>query len=265
MKLTFKIFRFNPSVDSSPRWSVYEVEVDKSATILDALLKIKENIDPSLTLRYSCRQAVCGSCGMIINGKERLACFTRVLELDSDIITIEPLKNFPVSKDLVTDFTELFIKEKTVKPYIIRRDLEEMMKPVGMYLQKEEETLRYLQFAECIECGLCVSACPTFSIDRLFLTPMVLNKAYRFSADPRDEGFEERLPIIDSEHGCWRCHFALACSNVCPKGIDPAKSIQYLKNLVTSHSLLELLLGRVKEKKKTELLARPHISSESEI
>ncbi|MEM1776033.1 MAG: succinate dehydrogenase iron-sulfur subunit, partial [Nitrososphaerota archaeon] len=261
MKVTFKIFRFNPAVDSSPRWSVYEVEVDKSATILDALLKIKENIDPTLTLRYSCRQAVCGSCGMVINGKERLACFTRVLELNSNMITIEPLKNFPVIKDLVTDFTELFVKEKTIKPYIIRRDLEEMMKPVGMYLQKEEETLSYLQFAECIECGLCVSACPTVSIDRLFLTPMVLNKAYRFSIDPRDEGFEERLSIIDSEHGCWRCHFALACSNVCPKGIDPGKSIQYLKNMITSHSLLELFLGRTKKKKKTELLERPHISS----
>ncbi|MEM1742976.1 MAG: 2Fe-2S iron-sulfur cluster-binding protein, partial [Nitrososphaerota archaeon] len=102
MKVTFKIFRFNSAVDSSPRWSVYEVEVDKSATILDALLKIKENIDPTLTLRYSCRQAVCGSCGMVINGKERLACFTRVLELNSNMITIEPLKNFPVIKDLVT-------------------------------------------------------------------------------------------------------------------------------------------------------------------
>lgn len=252
-KIVFKVFRFNPSVDVSPRWKEYQVEVDRGTTVLDALLKIKEEQDPSLAIRYSCRQAVCGSCGMMINGKQRLACFTRVLELKSNRVIVEPLSNLPITRDLVTDFSDLFVKEKSIKPYIIRNDVDEMMNPTGMYLQKPDELLKYLQFADCIECGLCSSACPTFSTDRLFLTPMILNRAYRFSADPRDNGLDSRLPIIDSEHGCWRCHFATACSNVCPKGVDPAKSIQLLKKMVTSSTIFKTF-----KKKPVELLSVPH-------
>lgn len=253
-RIQFKVFRFNPSIDISPRWKIYEVEVDRGSTVLDALLKIKEERDPSLTVRYSCRQAICGSCGMMINGKQRLACFTRVLELNTKVVVVEPLNNYPIIRDLVTDFSDLFIKEKLVKPYIIRDDIQEMMNPTGMYLQKPEELLEYLQFADCIECGLCSSACPTYSTDSLFLTPMILNKAYRFSADSRDIGFHHRLPIIDSEHGCWRCHFAAACSSVCPKGIDPAKSIQLLKRMITSASIFK----RIK-KRETRLISRSHV------
>jgi succinate dehydrogenase / fumarate reductase iron-sulfur subunit len=253
VKIKFRIFRFNPSVDSSGRWDEYELEVDKSTTILDVLLRIKEAIDPTLAVRYSCRQAVCGSCGMIVNGKQRLACFTRVLELNSSIVTIEPLRNLPIIRDLVTDFSDLFKKERMVKPYVIRSDVEEITKPTGMYLQRPEELLEYLQFADCIECGLCSSACPTYSTDPLFLTPMVLNKAYRFTADSRDMGLYDRFSIIDSEHGCWRCHFAAACSSVCPKGVDPAKSIQLLKKVTISASIF----NRVK-KRRVELALRPH-------
>lgn len=254
-KIKFKVFRFNPALDPLPTWKIYEVEVDRSLTVLDALLKIKEEQDPSLSVRYSCRQAICGSCGMMINGKQRLACFTRVLELNSNLVVVEPLNNYPIIRDLVTDFSDLFMKEKMVKPYIIRDDVEEMLNPTGMYLQKPEELLEYSQFADCIECGLCSSACPTYSTDSLFLTPMILNKAYRFSADSRDGGLAYRLPVLDSEHGCWRCHFAAACSSVCPKGIDPAKSIQLLKRLVTSSSIL----GRTRTKKKElRIISRPH-------
>ena len=259
MKVTFKVFRFNPAVDTSGRWAKYEVEIDRATTVLDALLKIKETIDPTLSVRFSCRQAVCGSCGMMINGKQRLACFTRVFELNSDTVIVEPLRNLPIIKDLVTDFSDLFAKEKKIKPYIIRPDTEEMVKPTGMYLQSEKELLDYLQFADCIECGMCSSACPTYATDRLFLTPMILNKAYRFSADSRDFGFEERLPELDSEHGCWRCHFATACSSVCPKGVDPAKSIQLLKKIIIYQTTSEIF-GRTTRKKKTQLFLRPHIN-----
>jgi len=257
-KIKFKVFRFNPAVDTSPTWKIYEVEVDRSLTVLDALLKIKEEKDPSLAVRYSCRQAICGSCGMMINGKQRLACFTRVLELNSKVVVVEPLNNYPIIRDLVTDFSDLFKKEKMVKPYIIRDDVEEMKNPTGMYLQKPEELLEYLQFADCIECGLCSSACPTYSTDHLFLTPMILNKAYRFSVDSRDKGLQYRLPVIDSEHGCWRCHFAAACSSVCPKGIDPAKSIQLLKKMVTSVNIFKRM-----RKKEVQLTLRPHAADSS--
>lgn len=255
-KIQFKVFKFNPSIEVTPTWRVYEVEVDRGTTVLDALLKIKEEQDPSLAIRYSCRQAICGSCGMMINGKQRLACFTRVLELNSKIIYVEPLSNYPIIRDLVTDFSELFSKERSVKPYIIRDDVEEMSNPTGMYLQKPDELLSYLQFADCIECGLCSSACPTVSTDRLFLSPMVLNKAYRFSADSRDSGLVHRLPVIDSEHGCWRCHFAAACSSVCPKGVDPAKSIQLLKRMITSTNIFKKSRKRI-----VEISSRPHVTS----
>lgn len=238
-KIRFKVFRYNPEKDYAPRWQEYELEVDKGTTVLDALLRIKEEQDPTLVTRYSCRQAVCGSCGMMINGKQRLACFTRVLELNSEEVEVAPLKNYRIIKDLVTDFSDLFAKEKLIAPYIVRDDEEEVKNPTGMYIQKPEELLNYLQFADCIECGLCMSACPTVSTDPLFLGPMILNRAYRFSADSRDGGLDKRLPAIDSEHGCWRCHFAAACSNVCPKGIDPAKAIQFLKRMVTGRSLLK--------------------------
>jgi len=252
-KIKFKVFRFNPAVDSSPTWKIYEIEADRSLTVLDALLKIKEEQDPSLSVRYSCRQAICGSCGMMINGKQRLACFTRVLELNSNTVVVEPLNNYPIIRDLVTDFSDLFKKEKAIKPYIIRDDVEEMLNPTGMYLQKPEELLEYIQFADCIECGLCSSACPTYSTDSLFLTPMILNKAYRFSVDSRDAGLAFRLPALDSEHGCWRCHFAAACSSVCPKGIDPAKSIQLLKRLITSSTIFKRT-----RKKELQMVSRPH-------
>lgn len=259
-KVKFRVFRFNPKKDFSPRWQEYEVEADRGTTVLDALLKIREEQDPTLVVRYSCRQAVCGSCGMMINGKQRLACFTRVLELDSDIIEVAPLKNYRIIKDLVTDFMDLFAKEKLIAPYIIRAEEEEILKPTGMYLQKPDELLSYLQFADCIECGICISACPTVSTDPLFLGPMILNRAYRFSVDSRDKGLDKRLPVVDSEHGCWRCHFAAACSNVCPKGVDPAKAIQFLKRMVTVRSLLR----RVKKKEVT-LVKCPHAIFEPEL
>lgn len=254
-KIGFKVFRFNPAVDASPKWKIYELEVDRSLTVLDALLRIKEEKDPSLAVRYSCRQAVCGSCGMMINGKQRLACFTRVLELNSKVVVVEPLNNYPIIRDLVTDFSDLFMKEKMIKPYIIRDDHEEMRSPTGMYLQNPEELLEYLQFADCIECGLCSSACPTYSTDNLFLTPMILNKAYRISADSRDAGLQYRLSVIDSEHGCWRCHFAAACSSVCPKGIDPAKSIQLLKKMIISSGIFKRM-----RKKEVQVALRPHVT-----
>ena len=256
-EITFRIFRYNPKREFAPRWEEYKVVVDRSTTVLDALLRIKEEQDPTLVVRYSCRQAVCGSCGMMINGRQRLACFTRVLELGTDVVEVAPLKNYPVIRDLVADFSDLFEKEKLVAPYIIEKaECEED----SMHLQSEEELMEYLEFADCIECGLCASACPTCATDPLFLGPMVLNKAYRFLADSRDNGLDVRLPVLDSEQGCWRCHFAAACSSVCPKGVDPAKAVQFLKRMITGRSIF----GRRKEKH-VKLFSLEHARQELEL
>jgi succinate dehydrogenase / fumarate reductase iron-sulfur subunit len=165
---------------------------------------------------------------MKINGRPRLACFTKISELNSDVVTVEPMNNFPIVRDLVVNFERLFANHKKMQPFVIRDDTE-----VGWttkeFLQTPEEHEEYIQFANCIKCGLCNSACPTMATDSSFLGPQALGQAYRYVADNRDKGKDKRLKIIDESHGIWRCHFAGSCSQVCPKGVDPAMGIQLLR------------------------------------
>ncbi len=260
-EVTFRVFRYNPREDVAPHWEKYEIKVTKEMSVLDCLLKIKEELDPTLTLRYSCRQAICGSCGLIINGKPRLACYTRALELDSDVIEVAPLKNVKVIKDLVTDFAPLFEKERRIYPYLMRKDLDEVNEPTGFYRQSEKDLLEYLEFANCIECGLCYAACPVVATDPLYLGPFVLNRVYRLCADSRDQGTDVRLEVVDSDHGCWRCHFAAACSDVCPKGVDPAKAIQFLKRIVVKRHVLR---SKITERT-VEVVPIPHTKQKVEL
>ncbi len=229
-----KIYRYNPKKDFSPKWKEYEIEVSRGTTILDALIRIKEEVDPSLSFRYSCGQALCGSCAMMVNGRQMLVCRTRVLEAahNRDFVELRPLDNFPVIRDLAGDFTSFFEKHRAIKPWIIRRDFEELDNPTGEYKQTIEEYARYYQFTDCLKCGACYSACPTVATDHEYLGPQALAQAYRYMVDSRDDGLDERIAILDSDHGCWRCHFAASCSDVCPKYVDPAQGIQLLKKLI---------------------------------
>ncbi|MCY3854565.1 MAG: succinate dehydrogenase/fumarate reductase iron-sulfur subunit [Thaumarchaeota archaeon] len=226
----FKIARFNPVTDLRMKFIDYKVEYENWSTVLDALLMIKHKIDPSLALRYSCRQASCGSCGMMINGKPRLACFTKINEVKSDVIRIEPMNNFPIIRDLAVDLTKMFRNHKKLKPYIIRSDSEiPDFSTSKEFLQDPDSIEQYIQFANCIKCGLCNSVCPTMATDSSFIGPQALTQAYRYVSDNRDKGKKTRLKIIDDKHGIWRCHFAGSCSKVCPKGVDPAMAIQFLR------------------------------------
>lgn len=165
---------------------------------------------------------------MKINGRPRLACFTKVSELSSDVITVEPMDNFPITRDLVVSFDRMFAQHKKLKPFVINPESE--IKPgTKEFKQSPEELERYIQFAGCIKCGLCNSACPTMTTDSSFIGPQALAQAYRYVADTRDKGKDERLKIIDGPHGIFRCHFAGSCSQVCPKGVDPAMGIQLLR------------------------------------
>lgn len=236
-KVILRVQRFDPERDTSPYLQVYEVPYRRGMTVLEALLYVKENLDPTLSFRYSCRMAVCGSCGMLINGVQRLACATQISVL-GPVVEIKSLPNFPIIRDLVVDLSRFFEKHKAVKPYLIRRDVEEQERPTKEYLQKPEELVSsYLQFSYCIKCGLCVSACPVAGYDEQYLGPEALAQAYRYIADSRDQGAEERIKIVDSPHGCWNCHFAGSCSHVCPKGVDPALAIQLLKRTVIKRKL----------------------------
>jgi succinate dehydrogenase / fumarate reductase iron-sulfur subunit len=226
--VTLRIAKFNPENDDAQKFVDFKVPYERWTTVLDAILDVKKHLDHSVAVRYSCRQASCGSCGMKINGRPRLACFTKISELNSDVVTVEPMNNFPIVRDLVVNFERLFANHKKMQPFVIRDDTE-----VGWttkeFLQTPEEHEEYIQFANCIKCGLCNSACPTMATDSSFLGPQALGQAYRYVADNRDKGKDKRLKIIDESHGIWRCHFAGSCSQVCPKGVDPAMGIQLLR------------------------------------
>lgn len=226
--VTLRVARYNPKEDSGKKFQEFKIPFQRWTTVLEAILQAKGHIDHSIAVRYSCRQATCGSCGMKINGRPRLACFTKISELNSDVVTVEPMDNFPIIRDLAVSFERMFSNHKKVKPYVIREDVE-VSKETKELPQTPEELDKFIQFAGCIKCGLCNSACPTMATDSSFVGPQALAQAYRYVADNRDKGKDSRLKVIDESHGIWRCHFAGSCSQVCPKGVDPAMGIQLLR------------------------------------
>jgi len=226
--IILRIAKSNPEHDSGSKFAEFKVPYERWTTVLDAILDVKKHLDHSVAVRYSCRQASCGSCGMKINGRPGLACFTKISELDSDVVTVEPMNNYPIVRDLVVDLEGMFDTHKKMKPFIIN-DESEVSANTKEFLQTPEQVEEYIQFSNCIKCGLCNSACPTMATDSSFLGPQALTQAYRYVADNRDKGKNERLKIIDESHGIWRCHFAGSCSQVCPKGVDPAMGIQMLR------------------------------------
>ncbi|HEY7569843.1 MAG TPA: succinate dehydrogenase iron-sulfur subunit [Nitrososphaeraceae archaeon] len=246
-KIILKIFRVNFTSDKSHHYDKFEVPLQKSTTVLDALIYAKSYLDNSIAIRYSCRMASCGSCGMRINGVPRLACYTNVSEFKgNDTITCEPLANFPHIRDLVTDFSQFSDHHKQMKPYIHNEnaDISTSQSPLSEFGQSPEDVDKYLQFSYCIKCGLCYSACPTVATDMKFPGPQALAQAYRYYIDTRDVLSKDRLKIIDDRHGIWRCHFAGSCSKVCPKGVDPALGIQLLRDQVFNLSKHEKKIAR---------------------
>lgn len=220
----------------------YRIKVGKYTTVLDALINIIEEQDSTLAVRYSCRMGICGSCAMVINGVPRLACETTIRSLKTDTITVEPMYNFPVVRDLVARVNELlFNNHRRVKPYLIRRDLGEQFKAEAEYKQTPLELAEYLAYSYCIMCGLCISACPIVYEKPNFIGPQALAQALRWTIDSRDEGGDERLKIVDSLDGVWACEYIGACSKVCPKGVDPAGAIQRLKIMLTINTAKSLL------------------------
>ena len=236
-QITFRIQRYNPEENKPPHFQEYIVPASHGTTVLDGLFYIKENLDGTLTFRSSCRMAICGSCGVLVNNYPHLACHTQIEEFHSNKLTIKPLPNLSVLKDLVVDLTPLFDHHKSVKPYLIRDDKEEMTKPTAEFAQLPQELNEYLQFTYCIKCGICVAACPTSASDKTFLGPQALAQCYHYCADSRDGGEPERFAVVSAEHGLWHCHLAGACSEACPKGVDPALAIQLLKGRLVARAL----------------------------
>jgi succinate dehydrogenase / fumarate reductase iron-sulfur subunit len=226
--LTVRVVRYDPGRDVSRRIQEWQVEASPGMTVLDALFAIKEREDGSLAFRCSCRMGVCGSCGMLINSKPRLACNTQTGEV-GPVIEVAALPNHDIIKDLVPDLDRTFEKHRIVLPYLIRPDRDEQERPTREYAQTPQEMLGYIQFSYCLKCSLCLAACPTEASTPQFLGPQALAAAYRYTADTRDAGLNARAGAVDRLHGAFGCHLAGACSEACPKGVDPALAIQLLK------------------------------------
>ena len=236
-KVLYRVRRFRPGTDTEPVWEEHRVPLHDGMTVLDGLWKLKESGAPDLAWRASCRMGICGSCGMMINGRPRLACNTQISELGADVIQVAPLPNFPIVRDLVPQLASMFDAHAGLHPYIIRDDRDELENPTGEFAQSHEEMERYLQFSYCIKCGCCMAACPTCAADPVYSGPMPLAQAERYNADTRDDGFARRQEVLAGESGPWGCHFAGECSRACPKGVDPAKAIQLLKRSLVLDTL----------------------------
>ncbi len=228
-EVVFRVRRFDPTTDAEPRWEDYRFPCPPGTTVLEGLKIIKERLSPTLAWRSSCRMGVCGSCGMFINGSPRLACNTQIAELGGSLVTVAPLPNFNIIRDLVPDLTPMIQAHVEAMPYLLRKDTAEMAQPTGEYWQSPHQLEQYLEFSYCIKCGCCMAACPTYATDPDYAGPMPLAQAHRYNADSRDGGFDERKKLLSGGRGPWRCHFAGECSRVCPKGVDPARAIQLMK------------------------------------
>ncbi|MEW5806211.1 MAG: succinate dehydrogenase iron-sulfur subunit [Acidobacteriota bacterium] len=236
-EVTFRILRFDPTMDHAPAFQDYKLAVKGALTVLEGLFEILENQDGSLGMRYSCRSAVCGSCAMHINGAYRLACETQIRHLNSRVITIRPLAHLPIIKDLVVDMGPFFEKYKRIKPYLEASTSI----PDKEFIQSPRKRKRLNEIIDCILCGACYASCTMTLTDPEYLGPAALMKANRFVQDSRDEITRERLAIVNDENGVWRCHTIFNCQIACPKNLNPTHSIAQLKQKV----IINRLTGRL--------------------
>jgi succinate dehydrogenase / fumarate reductase iron-sulfur subunit len=231
--MRFEIYRFNPETDKKPRMQGYELSDDSGAImLLDALILLKTQ-DPTLSFRRSCREGVCGSDAMNINGRNGLACVQPLREL-SQPIALRPLPGLPVIRDLVVDLSQFYAQYRAVRPWLINRDPV----PEIERLQSPEDRERLDGLYECILCACCTTACPSFwwNPDR-FLGPAALLQAWRFLADTRDQAAGERLDELEDPYKLFRCHSIMNCTDVCPKGLNPTRAIGLIKHMMVKRAL----------------------------
>ena len=226
--IEIEVLRYNPEKDSEPHFQSYQVPFSHDTSVLQGLQYIKDYLDGSLTFRWSCRMAICGSCGKMVNGVPQLSCHTFLRDYHPGKVRIEPLNHFPVVRDLVIDQSDFFDKKlPSVKPYIVPKDA----KPVsaGAHVQTPAQFQKYYQYSQCINCLLCYAACPQYGLNSAFAGPAALALLHRYNADSRDEGKGERMKVVNAEDGVWGCTLVGYCSEVCPKGVDPARAVNQNK------------------------------------
>ena len=232
---TFKIYRWSPDDDENPSTATYDVDMDSCGPmVLDALIKIKNEIDPTLTFRRSCREGICGSCAMNIDGTNTLAC-TKPIEDCGSSVNVYPLPHMSVVKDLVPDMTHFYAQYASVEPWL---KSSTPVSPSAERLQSKEEREKLDGLYECILCACCSTSCPSYwwNSDK-YLGPAILLQSYRWLADSRDEATGERLDNLEDPFKLYRCHTIMNCTNTCPKGLNPGKAIGEIKKLIAERSL----------------------------
>jgi succinate dehydrogenase / fumarate reductase, iron-sulfur subunit len=232
--VTFRIRRFNPEVSDEAQWQDFPIEIDPKERVLDALHKIKWDVDGSLTFRRSCAHGICGSDAMRINGVNRLACKVLLKDLlekgnKQTTITIEPIKGLPVNKDLLVDMEPFFEAFRAVKPYLITYGNE----PTRERIQSVADRERFDDTTKCILCACCTTSCPVYWSEGSYFGPAAIVNAHRFIFDTRDEAAEERLDILNDIDGVWRCRTTFNCTDACPRGIQVTKAIQEVKRALS--------------------------------
>jgi succinate dehydrogenase / fumarate reductase, iron-sulfur subunit len=233
MKADLKVRRYSPEIDKQgapPRWQEYTVDIHPDSTVLDALIQVREEQDGTLAIRCSCRASICGSCGMRVNGRARLVCKTQVRAVapKGERIVIEPMGNQPVIKDLAVDLTTFFGQMKRITPFMQPEKTPEK----GEFIASYDSMNHLVSVMNCIMCGVCVSDCTVLEVDKKFIGPAALAKAYRFVADPRDDKHSDRLKFLNNEHGgIWDCTRCNMCVEVCPKGVAPMDRIMAMRDM----------------------------------
>jgi len=230
--MKFSVYRFNPETDQAPHMATFEVEVWRGMMLRDALIAIQVQ-DESFAFRHSCGEGVCGSDGVNVNGRNHLACITPIVEL-KEPVEVRPLPGRPVIRDLVVDMEQFYRQYKRVEPWLVRKEPF----PEHELTQTPEERDRLDGLYECILCACCSTACPSFwwNPDE-FLGPQALLTAYRFLADSRDQGRDERLDALDGPYRLFRCHTIMNCVESCPKGLNPTRAIGHIKALMVKESV----------------------------
>ena len=234
-KKNFRIYRWDPDSGENPRVDTYEIDLDKCGPmVLDALIYIKNDIDPGVTFRRSCREGICGSCAMNIDGTNTLACTKDIAEIKGDV-RVYPLPHMEVRKDLVPNLQHFYAQYASIKPWM---QTQSPPPPDRERLQSKEEREKLDGLYECILCACCSTSCPSYwwNSDR-YLGPAILLQAYRWIIDSRDENTGERLDDLEDPFRLYRCHTIMNCTNTCPKGLNPAKSIAEIKKLMVSRTV----------------------------
>lgn len=228
--MIFRVSRSEPSAGTRPSWRSYAVDAQPKMSVLDGLFWILEHLDGTLSFRYSCRAGMCGSCAMVVNGREVLACRLRLLHVRPPVY-VEPLRSLPVIKDLVVDMAPFFVKYRAVDPFFVAVDPAVTGRPGAPAVVRPDSGARDLvdQQLGCISCGACYSACPVVALHPGYLGPAALNRAYVLDADSREPAHDHRLAAISGDGGAYACHDVGNCVTACPVGINPLLSIQLLR------------------------------------